>query len=85
MPLLSSDGEPGIWQSSAPEIVTVDPVTGIGKARNSGHAFIKHSITSHLQDEIQIHVLPIAKVRKIHFKLVFNQNNFQKLFFKLKE
>lgn len=62
MPLLSSDGEPGIWQSSASEIVAVDPISGIGKARNPGHAFIKHSLTTHLQDEIEVHVLPVAKV-----------------------
>lgn len=68
MPLSSSDGEPGIWQSSASEIVAVDPISGIGKARNAGHAFIKHSLTTHLQDEIEIHVLPVAKITLIQLR-----------------
>lgn len=62
MPLLSSDGDPGFWQSSAPEIVAVDPVSGIGRARNPGYTLIKHSLTTHLQGEIEVNVHPIAKV-----------------------
>ncbi|XP_018310239.1 nuclear pore membrane glycoprotein 210 [Mycetomoellerius zeteki] len=62
MPLLSSDGDPGYWQSSAPEILLVDPITGIGRARNVGHAVIKHSLATHVQSEIEVNVLPVARV-----------------------
>lgn len=62
MPLLSSDGDPGYWQSSAPEILLVDPITGIGRARNVGHAVIKHSLAIHVQSEIEVNILPIARV-----------------------
>ncbi|XP_011169055.1 nuclear pore membrane glycoprotein 210 [Solenopsis invicta] len=62
MPLLSFDGDPGYWQSSAPEILLVDPVTGIGRARNVGHAVIKHSLATHVQNEIEVNVLPVAWV-----------------------
>lgn len=62
MPLLSSDGDPGYWQSSAPEILTVDPITGIGRAKNIGYAVVKHSLATHMQGEIEVHIQPIAKV-----------------------
>jgi hypothetical protein len=62
MPLLSSDGDPGFWQSSAPEVLQVDPLTGIGKARSSGRANVKHSIVTHLRDEVEIAVSPIVKI-----------------------
>lgn len=62
MPLLSFDGDPGYWQSSAPEILLVDPITGIGRARNVGHAVIKHSLATHVQSEIEVNVLPVARV-----------------------
>ncbi|XP_012215502.1 nuclear pore membrane glycoprotein 210 [Linepithema humile] len=62
MPLLSSDGDPGYWQSSAPEILSVDPITGIGRARNVGNAVIKHSLATHVQSEIEVNILPISRV-----------------------
>ncbi|KAL0127413.1 hypothetical protein PUN28_005602 [Cardiocondyla obscurior] len=62
MPLLSSDGDPGYWQSSAPEILLVDPITGIGRALNVGHAVIKHSLATHVQSEIEVNVLAISRV-----------------------
>ncbi|XP_011876898.1 PREDICTED: nuclear pore membrane glycoprotein 210 [Vollenhovia emeryi] len=62
MPLLSADGDPGYWQSSAPEILLVDPITGIGRARNAGYAVIKHSLATHVQSEIEVNVLPVAQV-----------------------
>lgn len=65
MPLLSSDGDPGYWQSSVPEILLVDPITGIGRARNVGHAVIKHSLATHVQNEIEVNVLPVARVIKL--------------------
>ncbi|KAL6266889.1 hypothetical protein P5V15_003716 [Pogonomyrmex californicus] len=62
MPLLSSDGDPGYWQSSAPEILLVDPITGIGRARNIGHTVIKHSLATHVQSEIEVNILPVARI-----------------------
>lgn len=62
MPLLSSDGDPGYWQSSVPEILSVDPITGIGHARSVGHAVIKHSLATHVLSEIQVNILPISRV-----------------------
>ncbi|XP_076668038.1 nucleoporin 210 [Andrena cerasifolii] len=62
MPLLSPDGDPGYWQSSAPEVLTVDPITGIGRARNVGYAVVKHSLATHMQGEIEVNIQPIAKV-----------------------
>ncbi|XP_076279834.1 nucleoporin 210 [Lasioglossum baleicum] len=62
MPLLSSDGDPGYWQSSAPDVLTVDPITGIGKAKNVGYAVVKHSLATHMQGEIEVNIQPIAKV-----------------------
>ncbi|XP_014480293.1 PREDICTED: nuclear pore membrane glycoprotein 210 isoform X2 [Dinoponera quadriceps] len=62
MPLLSSDGDPGYWQSSAPEILLVDPITGIGRARSVGHAIVKHSLATHVQSEIEVDILPISRV-----------------------
>ncbi|XP_050451905.1 nuclear pore membrane glycoprotein 210 [Cataglyphis hispanica] len=62
MPLLSSDGDPGYWQSSAPEVLLVDPITGIGRARNVGQAIIKHSLAMHVQSEIEVNILPISRV-----------------------
>lgn len=62
MPLLSSDGDPGYWQSSAPEMLSVDPITGIGRARNVGSAVIKHSLATHVQSEIEVNILPISQV-----------------------
>lgn len=62
MPLLAFDGDPGFWQSSAPEILLVDPIIGIGRARNVGHAIIKHSLATHMQNEIEVNILPISKV-----------------------
>lgn len=64
MPLLSSDGDPGYWQSSAPEVLLVDPITGIGRARNVGQAIIKHSLATHVQSEIEVNILPISRVIK---------------------
>ncbi|XP_076635899.1 nucleoporin 210 [Colletes latitarsis] len=62
MPLLASDGDPGYWQSSASEILTVDPITGIGRAKNVGYAVVKHSLATHMQGEIEVNIQPIAKV-----------------------
>ncbi|KAI4492422.1 hypothetical protein M0804_002213 [Polistes exclamans] len=62
MPLLSSDGDPGYWQSTAPEILLIDPITGIARARNVGHAVIKHSLATHMQGEIEVTVQAISKV-----------------------
>ncbi|CAK9831046.1 Nuclear pore membrane glycoprotein 210 [Anthophora retusa] len=62
MPLLSPDGDPGYWQSSAPEVLTVDPITGIGRAKNVGYAVVKHSLATHMQGEIEVNIQPIAKV-----------------------
>jgi len=62
MPLLSADGDPGYWQSSAPEVLLVDPITGIGRARNVGQAIIKHSLATHVQSEIEVNILPISRV-----------------------
>lgn len=62
MPLLSSDGDPGYWQSSSPEVLSVDPITGIGRARSVGQAVIKHSLATHVQSEIEVNVLPISRV-----------------------
>jgi len=62
MPLLSADGDPGYWQSSASEILLVDPITGIGRAQNIGHAIIKHSLATHVQGEIEVNILPISRV-----------------------
>ncbi|OAD53088.1 hypothetical protein WN48_10834 [Eufriesea mexicana] len=62
MPLLSPDGDPGYWQSSAPEVLTVDPITGIGRAKNVGYAVVKHSLATHMQGEIEVNIQSIAKV-----------------------
>ncbi|XP_072752648.1 nuclear pore membrane glycoprotein 210 [Anoplolepis gracilipes] len=62
MPLLSSDGDPGYWQSSVPEVLLVDPITGIGRARNVGQVIIKHSLATHVQSEIEVNILPISRV-----------------------
>lgn len=62
MPLLSSDGDPGYWQSSASEILLVDPIIGIGRTRNVGHASVRHSLATHMQNEIEVDVLPITRV-----------------------
>nr|XP_050870070.1 nuclear pore membrane glycoprotein 210 [Vespula vulgaris] len=62
MPLLSSDGDPGYWQSTAPEILIIDPITGIARARNIGHAVVKHSLASHMQGEIEVTIQAISKV-----------------------
>lgn len=68
MPLLCSDGDPGYWQSSAPEILHVDPITGIGRARSPGNARVKHSIATHLRDEVEVTVIPIAKITLVPLK-----------------
>ncbi|KAI4499131.1 hypothetical protein M0802_005714 [Mischocyttarus mexicanus] len=62
MPLLSSDGDPGYWQSTEPEILLIDPITGIARARNIGHAVVKHSLAAHMQGEIEVTVQAISKV-----------------------
>ncbi|XP_031847094.2 nucleoporin 210 [Nomia melanderi] len=62
MPLLSPEGDPGYWQSSIPEVLTVDPITGIGRAKNVGYAVVKHSLATHMQGEIEVNIQPIAKV-----------------------
>lgn len=62
MPLLSSDGDLGYWQSSAPEILLIDPITGIGRARSVGHAIVKHSLATHVKSEIEVNILPISRV-----------------------
>ena len=68
MPLLSSDGDPGYWQSSAPEVLSVDPITGIGRARSPGNARVKHSIATHLRDEVEVAVNPIGKMTLVPLK-----------------
>ncbi|XP_047371272.1 nuclear pore membrane glycoprotein 210 isoform X1 [Vespa velutina] len=62
MPLLSPDGDPGYWQSTAPDILIIDPITGIARARNIGHAIVKHSLASHMQGEIEVTIQAISKV-----------------------
>ncbi|XP_017888230.1 nuclear pore membrane glycoprotein 210 [Ceratina calcarata] len=62
MPLLSSDGDPGYWQSSTPEVLTVDPIMGIGRAKSVGYVVVKHSLATHMQGEIEVNIQPIAKV-----------------------
>ncbi|KAL2717574.1 nuclear pore membrane glycoprotein 210 [Vespula squamosa] len=62
MPLLSPDGDPGYWQSTVPEILIIDPITGIARARNIGHAVVKHSLASHMQGEIEVTIQAISKV-----------------------
>lgn len=68
MPLLSSDGDLGYWQSSAPEVLYVDPITGIGRARSPGIAKVKHSIATHLRDEVEVTVHPIATLTLVPLK-----------------
>ncbi|EFN86735.1 Nuclear pore membrane glycoprotein 210 [Harpegnathos saltator] len=62
MPLLSSDGDPGYWQSSVPDVLLIDPITGIGRARSAGYAIVKHSLATHVQSEIEVDILPISRV-----------------------
>ncbi|XP_014209952.1 nuclear pore membrane glycoprotein 210 [Copidosoma floridanum] len=68
MPLLSSDGDPGYWQSSSPEILYVEPISGIGRARSPGTARVKHSIATHLRDEVEVIVNPITKITLVPSK-----------------
>lgn len=68
MPLLSSDGDPGYWQSSAPDILLVDPITGIGRAQSVGHAIVKHSLATHVQSEIEVDILTISRVIAIEYR-----------------
>ncbi|XP_043283019.1 nuclear pore membrane glycoprotein 210 [Venturia canescens] len=69
MPLLSSEtGDPGSWQSLAPEILSVDSITGIGRAKSPGHTIVKHSLTTHKQGEIEVNVQPIAKISLVLLK-----------------
>ena len=68
MPLHAADGDLGYWQSSAPEVLFVDPITGIGRARSPGAARVKHSIATHLRDEVEIIVNPITKLTLVPLK-----------------
>ncbi|XP_044576324.1 nuclear pore membrane glycoprotein 210 [Cotesia glomerata] len=69
MPLLSTKtGDPGFWQSSKPEILSVDAVTGIGKARNPGQTFVRHSLTDNKQDDIEVNVEPISKISLVSLR-----------------
>lgn len=68
MPLLSSDGDLGYWQSSAPEILYVEPISGIGRARSPGVVRVKHSIATQLKDEVEVVVNPITKINLIPLK-----------------
>lgn len=63
MPLLSSDGNPGYWKSSSPEVLSIDPVTGIGKAHGPGETAIEQSLMSYLQRELEVKVDPISMVK----------------------
>lgn len=76
MPLLSPDGDPGYWQSSAPEVLTVDPITGIGRARNVGYAVVKHSLATHMQGEIEVNIQPIAKVSGSESRVNYTRSYF---------
>lgn len=67
MPLLSADGDSGYWKSSAPEILSIDAVTGIGKARSPGYSRVKQSLTTHRQNELEVQVQPIVMVKYFLF------------------
>ncbi|XP_057323186.1 nuclear pore membrane glycoprotein 210 [Microplitis mediator] len=69
MPLLSTKtGDPGFWQSSVPEVLSVDAVTGIGRAKTSGQTFVRHSLTDHKQDDIEVNVEPISKISLVSLR-----------------
>ncbi|XP_046623224.1 nuclear pore membrane glycoprotein 210 [Neodiprion virginianus] len=63
MPLLSNDGDPGYWQSSNPELLTIDSLSGIGRALSPGRIHVKHSLAALIRDEIQLDIQPISKIK----------------------
>lgn len=69
MPMLASQsGDPGFWQSSIPQILSVDGITGIGTSKKSGQTIVKHSLNSvynNKQGEIEVIVQPISKISLI--------------------
>ncbi|XP_063995333.1 nuclear pore membrane glycoprotein 210 [Diachasmimorpha longicaudata] len=69
MPLLSSEtGDPGFWRSSNPDVLTVDSITGIGRAKNPGQTIVKHSLTTDKQGEIEVNVQPISKISLVFLR-----------------
>ncbi|XP_015122666.1 nuclear pore membrane glycoprotein 210 [Diachasma alloeum] len=69
MPLLSPEtGDPGFWRSSNPDVLTVDSITGIGRAKNPGQTIVKHSLTTDKQGEIEVNVQPISKISLVFLR-----------------
>lgn len=71
MPMIASkNGDLGFWQSSIPQVLSVDGITGIGTAKKIGHTIVKHSLNivndiSNKQSEIEVIVQPISKITLI--------------------
>uniref|UniRef100_A0A0C9RIR8 Pom210 protein n=1 Tax=Fopius arisanus TaxID=64838 RepID=A0A0C9RIR8_9HYME len=69
MPLLSSEtGDPGFWRSSNSDVLTVNSITGIGRAKSPGQTIVKHSLTTDKQGEIEVNVQPISKISLVFLR-----------------
>lgn len=72
MPLLSNDGDLGSWQSSNLELLTIDSISGVGRALSPGHVRVKHSLAALAQGEIQLDIKPVSEVHTNQYFIIIN-------------
>lgn len=67
MPLLTETGEPGIWSSAHPEVITMDLPGGVARARSkTGSALITYTLSNTITASTLVEVLPIKSVRTLN-------------------
>jgi hypothetical protein len=61
MPLSSLDGMHGTWETDNENVLTLDPVLGIGKVQAVGSVVVKHRLTS-VSTLVNLEILPVNSV-----------------------
>jgi hypothetical protein len=62
MPLRSVDGVHGRWETDNENVLSLDPVLGIGKVRAVGKVVVKHQLVS-VYTFVDLEALPVNSVR----------------------
>lgn len=62
IPLRSVDGAHGKWETDNENVLTLDPVLGIGKVRAVGNVVVKHQLAS-VYTFVDLEALPVNSVR----------------------
>lgn len=63
MPLELPSGEMGYWSSDSPQVLSLDPESGLGRARvPGGPVYVKYHLSDHVVSSTEIEVVPITSM-----------------------